>query len=97
MAVASAFGTIQEARMCIATSHEVLTLELASLTREIEAGLLAFASVEARDEWARFRHRWSSSRADTRDDSFEMAVQRLRRFRTILNGKRELYVVSVGA
>jgi hypothetical protein len=75
--------------MCVTTSNEVLASEARALTHEIEAGLLAFASAEARDEWTSFRGRWSPDeplrdRTAYPDEPFEVHVERMRRFRAIL-------------
>jgi len=70
--------------MCATTSIEALTSEAETLTREIEGGLLTFASSEAREEWFTFRVRWLSTPAQGGDDGFAADVQKLRRFRTIL-------------
>jgi hypothetical protein len=84
-----------EASMCVTIPAETLASEARELTREIEAGLLAFASAEARDEWASFRRRWSPealSRVETSypDEPFESVVDRMRRFRTILKARSQV-------
>jgi hypothetical protein len=74
---------------------EILASEARELTHEIEAGLLEFASVEARDEWRSFRSRWtpdalSSVPTSYPDEPFESVVGRMRRFRAILKARSEL-------
>jgi hypothetical protein len=85
--------------MCVTTSNEVLATEARALTREIEAGLLAFASAEARDEWASFRGRWSADeplrdRPAFPEEPFEVHVERMRRFRAILKERSERATVA---
>jgi len=63
--------------------------ELDQLVSEIERHLLAFASVDARSEWSRFRETCSfvtstgGPRGRTKDD-LEILVSKARRFRTVL-------------
>jgi hypothetical protein len=82
--------------MCLTKSTETLASEARALAREIETRLLAFASAEAREEWKAFRRRWSTdtfSEAPTPfpnlDEPFEVHVGRMRRFRAILEERRE--------
>jgi hypothetical protein len=75
--------------MCVTIAPEALASEAAALTREIEAGLLEYASPDARDEWRSFRRRWVPEalavvQTSYPDESFESVVDRMRRFCAIL-------------
>jgi len=87
--------------MCSTTSIEALADEAEKLTREIEGGLLTFASDEARNEWTMFLMRWHSTRISTdlggADDAFAAEVGKMRRFRTILEDRSRRHAADADA
>jgi hypothetical protein len=72
-----------------------LTTESEALAREIDDGLIAYASPDARMEWDALRARWPWSgqrrlSADAAlDDEPEIVIVKLRRFRAILGSISE--------
>jgi hypothetical protein len=73
------------------THAEHLVIEAESLARDIDDGLLAYASPDARMEWAALRARWPwasslhpSSPISSKDEDLAVIVGKVRRFRAIL-------------
>jgi hypothetical protein len=73
-----------------AGSREELRRELDRIASEIDEGLLAFASPEARREWTALWSRWqaASTAATHVDDDLVVDVQKVRRFSAILRALR---------